>query len=106
MSIRQRLNGVQRIPQEFRKQAPPCPKSVKIELTTRCNYKCAFCGYSFRKEKREDMDINLFKKITKDMKEAGVQEIGLFYIGEPFFGHLHPKFLFQRFPFNVVLSRF
>jgi hypothetical protein len=84
MSIRKRLNGITQIPQEYLCEAPPCPKSVKIELTAACNYKCHYCGYSFRKDKRPDMDMHLFEKITRQMKDAGVTEIGLFYIGEPF----------------------
>lgn len=84
MSIRQRLNGIVRIPNDYRVPNPPCPKSVKIELTPRCNYHCQYCGYSFRKESRVDMDFDLFKKISKEMVEEGVNEFGLFYIGEPF----------------------
>lgn len=84
MSIRQRLNGITQIPKEYLSEAPPCPKSVKIELTASCNYRCHYCGYSYRKEKRPDMDFSLFENITRQMKDAGVTEIGLFYIGEPF----------------------
>lgn len=84
MSIRQRLNGIVKIPQDYRRPDPPCPKSVKIELTPRCNYHCQYCGYSFRKDKREDMDFGFFKEIAKEMMREGVEEFGLFYIGEPF----------------------
>lgn len=84
MSIRQRLNGIVRIPQDYKVPNPPCPKSVKIELTPRCNYHCQYCGYSFRPDKRTDMDFDLFCKISKEMVGGGVNEFGLFYIGEPF----------------------
>jgi radical SAM protein with 4Fe4S-binding SPASM domain len=84
MSIRKRLDGIVRIPDLYRVPDPPCPKSVKIELTPRCNYHCQYCGYSFRKDTRKDMDIDLFKRISKEMREEGVEEFGLFYIGEPF----------------------
>ena len=30
----------------------------------------------------EDMDLDFFKRITREMYEAGVEEIGLFYLGE------------------------
>lgn len=82
MSIRKRLDGVTKIPKEYACVTPPAPKSVKIELTPRCNYKCVYCGYSYRKDKRNDMDWELFKRITKEMREIGVEEIGVFYIGE------------------------
>ncbi len=90
MSIRKRLDGIQRIPKEYRCIAPPAPKSVKIELSPRCNYHCMYCGYSFRKDKRLDMDFELFQRITKEMKEIGVEEIGVFYIGESF---INPELL-------------
>jgi MoaA/NifB/PqqE/SkfB family radical SAM enzyme len=33
-------------------------------------------------KKSDDMDLDFFKGITKEMFEAGVEEIGLFYLGE------------------------
>jgi hypothetical protein len=90
MSIRKRLDGITIISDTYRCVAPPAPKSVKIELSPRCNYKCVYCGYSYRKDTRNDMDFELFKKITKEMKEIGVEEIGVFYIGESF---INPKLL-------------
>jgi hypothetical protein len=30
------------------------------------------------------MDLSLFKRITKEMRDAGVEEIGVFYLGESF----------------------
>jgi uncharacterized Fe-S cluster-containing radical SAM superfamily protein len=63
----------------------PPPKSVKIELTARCNLQCKYCATSMRKSTPPpDMDIYFFKKITEDMRMSGVEEIGLFYLGEPF----------------------
>ena len=60
------------------------PKSVKIELTSRCNLKCKYCAVALREEAPADMDIGLFQRITEDMKFSGVEEIGLFYLGESF----------------------
>lgn len=63
----------------------PAPKSVKIELTNRCNYRCGFCALRMRKKQtNEDMDIELFQRIVMEMADAGVEEIGVFYIGESF----------------------
>ena len=90
MSIRKRLDGVTKISKDYLTITPPAPKSVKIELTPRCNYKCVYCGYSYRKDVREDMDFELFKRITSEMKEIGVEEIGVFYIGESF---INPRLL-------------
>ena len=69
----------------------PAPKSVKIELTGKCNYRCGFCALRTRENQpKDDMDFGLFKRITTEMREAGVQEIGVFYIGESF---MNPKLL-------------
>ena len=69
----------------------PAPKSVKIELTGKCNYRCGFCALRTRENQpKDDMDFELFKRITAEMREAGVQEIGVFYIGESF---MNPKLL-------------
>ncbi|MDH3588756.1 MAG: radical SAM protein [Gammaproteobacteria bacterium] len=65
---------------------PPAPRSVKIELTGRCNYKCGFCALRTRgrqPKRADDMKLAFFKRITREMHAAGVVEIGLFYLGEP-----------------------
>lgn len=63
----------------------PAPKSVKIELTARCNLRCKYCGVASRsKQPTRDMSLDFFKRITTDMRQAGVEEIGVFYLGESF----------------------
>jgi MoaA/NifB/PqqE/SkfB family radical SAM enzyme len=58
---------------------------VKIELTGRCNYRCGFCALATRAaQPATDMDFGVFQRITREMRAAGVEEIGLFYIGESF----------------------
>ena len=85
MSIKERLKPITHIPQECLSITPPVPKSCKIELTSRCNYKCQYCAITFRNgQVAKDMDWELFKRITKEMRDLGVQEIGVFYIGESF----------------------
>ena len=80
-----KIDGVTRIPVEYLKPSVPAPKSVKIELTARCNYLCSFCALRTREVKpKGDIDFKLFKKITMEIKDAGVEEIGLFYLGESF----------------------
>ena len=83
--ITQRIDAITAIGDSWRQEAPPAPRSVKIELTGRCNFSCKFCALRTReKQPTEDMDIELFKRITGEMREAGVEEIGLFYLGESF----------------------
>ena len=63
----------------------PAPKSVKIELTARCSLRCKYCAVRTRTKKpKPDMDFYYFQKITEDMRISGVEEIGLFYLGESF----------------------
>ncbi len=83
--ITQRIDGITGIPQSYLREDPPCPKSVKIELSPRCNYLCGMCSLRTRtKQPQRDMDLDFFKRITIDMRAAGVEEIGLFYLGESF----------------------
>jgi uncharacterized Fe-S cluster-containing radical SAM superfamily protein len=85
--ITKRIDAVTKI-DEVRLQSgaiQPAPKSVKIELTARCNLRCKYCAVRTRtKQPKEDMDFYFFQKITEDMRMSGVEEIGLFYLGESF----------------------
>src|SRR5574343_374716 len=81
--ISDRIDNITRIPVEYRAEVLPAPKSVKIELTARCNYKCTFCVKSLREESG-DMDRAFYSRIIREMRDAGVEELGLFYIGESF----------------------
>jgi len=84
-TITKRIDAITLIPPRMRCAHLPAPKSVKIELTGRCNYRCGFCALRMREvQPKGDMDFDLFQRITTEMREAGVQEIGLFYLGESF----------------------
>jgi MoaA/NifB/PqqE/SkfB family radical SAM enzyme len=90
-TITDRIDNTTRIPATPLKAAPPAPRSVKIEISPRCNYRCGFCALRTReKQPKWDMDLALFKRITREMREAGVEEIGLFYLGESF---MNPRLL-------------
>lgn len=85
MSITARIDNITHIPDAYKSEKPPCPKSVKIELTGRCNYRCGFCALRMRDcqpKRADDMDLKFFKRIATEMYEAGVEEIGVFYLGE------------------------
>lgn len=84
MKITERIDAITLIKQESLRVDPPCPKAVKIELTSRCNYRCAFCAHRLRQKDRRDMDWGFYTRIVKEMVEAGVEELGVFYIGESF----------------------
>lgn len=83
--ITDRIDAVTAIPPERLCAAPRAPRSVKIEITPRCNYRCGFCALRSREvQPRWDMDFGLFRRITREMRDAGVEEIGVFYLGESF----------------------
>jgi MoaA/NifB/PqqE/SkfB family radical SAM enzyme len=89
--ITERIDSITRIPAEFLKAAPPAPRSVKIEISPRCNYRCGFCALRTREvQPKWDMDLALFKRVTREMRDAGVVEVGVFYLGESF---MNPKLL-------------
>jgi MoaA/NifB/PqqE/SkfB family radical SAM enzyme len=90
-TITERIDNVTRIPPDYLKAELPAPKSVKIEISPRCNYRCGFCALRTREvQPKWDMDFGLFKRVTREMREAGVQEIGVFYLGESF---MNPRLL-------------
>lgn len=81
--ITDRIDAITKIADDYKKAKLPAPRSVKIELTGRCNFRCGFCALRTREDQpKTDMDFNLFKRITVEMRQAGVEEIGLFYLGE------------------------
>jgi MoaA/NifB/PqqE/SkfB family radical SAM enzyme len=90
-TITERIDATTRIPQRCLVAAPPAPRSVKIEISPRCNYRCGFCALRTREaQPKWDMDFGLFKRIVREMREAGVEEIGVFYLGESF---MNPRLL-------------
>lgn len=87
MGITERIDAVTKIPPKYLGTIIPAPKAVKIELTGRCNLRCQFCSLRTRDSQPkggDDMSLDFFKRITSEMREAGVEEIGAFYIGESF----------------------
>jgi len=89
--ITDRIDAVTKIPPEYMHAVLPGPKSVKIEISPRCNYRCGFCALRNREvQPKWDMDFDLFKRVTREMREAGVEEIGVFFLGESF---MNPRLL-------------
>lgn len=79
-----RVQAVSRIPAAQLATVPPAPKSVKIELTAECDWRCAFCAQPSREKKRGEMSWPLFTRLVGEMADAGVEELGLFFLGESF----------------------
>ena len=91
MTITERIDNITRIPPEYQAAVLRAPKSVKIEISPRCNYRCGFCALRTREvQPKWDMDFDLFKRVTREMRAAGVEEVGMFYLGESF---MNPRLL-------------
>ena len=96
--IRKRLDKITQIPPERLTETPPPPRSLKIELTPRCNYRCKYCSINSREHKATDMPIDLFRRIVQlcradqdvveavfvelRLVEAGIQDCLVHAIGE------------------------
>lgn len=61
---------------------PPFPKSVKIEITSHCNYKCSCCFHKDSLGNKGFIDPNFLKYILFELKSLNVEEVGLFGLGE------------------------
>ena len=65
-SITDRIDNTTKIPPQYLKAALPAPRSVKIEISPRCNYRCGFCALRTREvQPKWDMDFELFKRVTR-----------------------------------------
>lgn len=84
MTITERIDAITSIPVEYRGEILPPPRSVKIELTGRCNFACSFCARSKMLRDQKDMNQGTFERVVLEMRKAGVEELGLFYLGESF----------------------
>lgn len=88
MSISKRIDRVTGIPKAYRNVVLPAPVSVKIELTSKCNYMCHFCARAKDLRKTGHMDFDLYCSLVDEMMLSGVEELGMFYLGESF---LYPR---------------
>ncbi|OGA20035.1 MAG: hypothetical protein A3I01_12370 [Betaproteobacteria bacterium RIFCSPLOWO2_02_FULL_65_24] len=84
MSITQRIDAITLLEGGRRSATPPVPRSVKIELTARCDFKCFFCASQARLRKKADMDPDLYRRLARELRQLGVEELGVFYLGESF----------------------
>ena len=82
--ITERIDRITRLDAEHRSATPPMPRSVKIELTARCDFQCFFCASAMRLRDKADIDRDFFRRILREMRALGVEVIGLFYLGESF----------------------
>lgn len=82
MTITARIDAITHLPPERFATVIPAPRSVKLELTGRCNFNCMFCARGDGLREQKDMDRAFYSRIIREMRDAGVEELGLFYLGE------------------------
>lgn len=64
-------------------------KTMNIEITSLCNADCIYCpcAASGSTKKRNYIDEQFFFRITREARELGVSDIGLYVDGDPFMNH-------------------
>ena len=84
MNILERVDGATHVPDNRLVEKPSFPKSVKIEITSRCNFKCSYCATNRSKRPMGEMDLEVYRNLVKNLVSVGVEEFGLFLLGESF----------------------
>ncbi len=75
----------------------PAPKSVKVELTAACDFRCWFCATGKNLRPKSHMDFEDFKRYAKELRADGVEKLGLFYLGE--------SFLYKQLPEAIEFAK-
>ena len=96
-SITEKIDAITGIDREYRVAVTPAPKAVKIELTGSCDYRCYFCATGSKLVNRSHMDFDFYLSLLPQLKALGVEELGLFYLGE--------SFLYPRLPEAIKAAR-
>jgi MoaA/NifB/PqqE/SkfB family radical SAM enzyme len=82
-TISDKIDAITEMGPEKQSPTPPMPKSCKIELTATCNLQCAFCATSHGLREKGKMSFEFYSEtLLPQLKEAGVQEVGMFFLGE------------------------
>lgn len=83
MSITEKIDAITHIKDEQKRVDPPCPQSIKIELTARCNLQCSFCASSHDLRSKGEMSFEFYsERLLPMLKAAGIKEVGMFFLGE------------------------
>ena len=91
--ITKRVAGTSNIPAEYLTEYPPIPKSVKIELTSRCDLQCIFCSLTYKERATGDINRDFLFRLLAELSEAGVEEVGLFWLGDPLLVSALPEYV-------------
>lgn len=85
----------------------PAPLTIYVEPTNRCNLSCGFCpqsleDYEDRTGKRQDMPLELWKKVMVEIAELKIKSLKLYFFGEPL---LHPNIGEMVFAAKIACDR-
>jgi hypothetical protein len=83
-TITERVGKLNELDGGLRSESPPFPRSAKVELTARCDLHCHFCASNYRHRVEGDMSQAVFRSTVSRLRRLGVDQLGLFYIGESF----------------------
>ncbi len=88
MKKEKKLRGIKERKREIEKVkrysiAPPFPREIFIDLTSKCNYKCVFCA-NWKLKDRKTMSPEMVRRVLCEAHEAGTRDIALYATGESF----------------------
>jgi radical SAM protein with 4Fe4S-binding SPASM domain len=83
-TIGQRVRDLSHLMDDRLTDAPACPTSCKLELTSRCNFACDYCAHTQHKRPSKDMDRGTYSLLIRRLYDAGVTQLGVFFLGESF----------------------
>jgi hypothetical protein len=84
MAVQERVIRIRGLDHRQRCDAPPIPKSAKVELSSGCDLRCSFCASSLRPRGHAAMSVETYTRTIRELRSLGVEQLGLFYINEPF----------------------
>ncbi|MCG3180920.1 MAG: Coenzyme PQQ synthesis protein E [Phycisphaerae bacterium] len=81
--------SARRVPPPARvRPAPPFPRSINIQLTSRCNLRCIMCNHDRLTAPRGDMPFEMAARLLDEIADQPGDSISLQNMGESF---LHPR---------------
>jgi len=106
--IAQRVSETSRVSPEIRVVRPQFPKKAKIEVTSRCDLKCFFCQHTYDTRGHGDIDPALMSRLLRELRDLGVEDLGLFWIGEPLLNPSLPAYVAEAkamgFPYVFITT--
>ena len=108
-ALAERLSKIRTLDSATRTTTPPLPRSAKIELSSRCDMQCFFCAAHKHPRAGNDMSQALFTRLADELRLVGVEQLGLFYLGESMLCEWLPEAIryakeVSRFPYVFLTT--